>query len=443
MAFWVVGAEPSPMLPSLGDGPAHGTYLTGGKRRVSHSDGSDNIYDHVPHPKRAKTNSFDPVTGSVRQHGELIPMQNLSFLVIREARSPTPEPARGGQTACSMERTASGLSISSDTTVCTTSAYDDANLLEDDEAAWLVQERLALSHRKAKDSRHERILRSLIRPRSRDAEFSIDNAALESIFSAANEIFFHNRLARRVNWDWSHSSSSQYQDHIIGTTALRRSRLLGGFETLIVLSHPILKNRKYNRRLLISTFLHELIHSYLFVCCGFKARRCGGHTTGFKRIAALIDEWAGPDTLHLKDMEADLDHFKEEEKWDELSNQQSSLLAQSASLPDEYDYLTPYHQHHHHAPHHLTHDYQHQQGPWDYWVADRQEHIPLSRCRTKNEDDEGGKAGHYLDGNNAAQHSFQIVVGTFFVVSGAPLSVSRFNVDAVRAGAVAPVPRHG
>ncbi|CRK41648.1 hypothetical protein BN1723_018852, partial [Verticillium longisporum] len=125
-------------------------------------------------------------------------MQNLSFLVIREARSPTPEPARGDQTACSMERTASGLSISSDTTVCTTSTYDDANLLEDDEAAWLVQERLALSHRKAKDSRHERILRSLIRPRSRDAEFSIDNAALESIFSAANEIFFHNRLARRA-----------------------------------------------------------------------------------------------------------------------------------------------------------------------------------------------------------------------------------------------------
>ncbi|CRK37782.1 hypothetical protein BN1708_007517 [Verticillium longisporum] len=367
MAFWVVGAEPSPMLPSLGDGPAHGTYLTGGKRRVSHSDGSDNIYDHVPHPKRAKTNDFDPITGSVRQHGELTPMQNLSFLVIREARSPTPEPARGDQTACSMERTASGLSISSDTTVCTTSTYDDANLLEDDEAAWLVQER---------------------------------------------------------------------------TTALRRSRLLGGFETLIVLSHPILKNRKYNRRLLISTFLHELIHSYLFVCCGFKARRCGGHTTGFKRIAALIDEWAGPDTLHLKDMEADLDHFKEEEKWDELSNQQSSLLARSASLPDEYDYLTPYHQHHHHAPHHLTHDYQHHQGPWDYWVADRQEHIPLSRCRTKDVDDEGGNAGHKLNSNNAAQHSFQIVVGAFVIVSGALLAVSRFNVDAVRAGAVAPVPRH-
>ncbi|KAH6701671.1 hypothetical protein EV126DRAFT_339837, partial [Verticillium dahliae] len=60
---------------------------------------------------------------------------------------------------------------------------------------------------------------------------------------------------------------------------------------------------------------------------------------------------------------------------------------------------------------------------------------------TKNEDDEGGKAGHNLKGDNAAQHSFQIIVGTFFVV--AFLSISRFNVDAVRAGAAAPVPRHG
>ncbi|KAM0335259.1 hypothetical protein ACHAQA_000303 [Verticillium albo-atrum] len=327
MAFWVVGAEPCPRPLPPGDGNGHGTYLTGGKRRVSHSDGSDNPYDQVPLYKRTKTADFDPVTESLRQHGDAMPMQNLSFLIIREARSPTPEPPRGDLTACSMERTASGLSISSDTTIYTTSAQDDTNLLTDDEAARLVKERLAISHRKAKNSRHERILRSLIRPRSRDAEFSIDNDALESIFSAANEIFFDNRLSRRVNWDWSHSSSSQYQDHIIGTTALRRSRLLGGFETLIVLSHPILNDRKYNRRLLISTFLHELIHSYLFICCGFEARRCGGHTTGFKTIAALIDQWAGPDTLHLRDMEADLDHFKEEDELDEGSCQQPSLLA--------------------------------------------------------------------------------------------------------------------
>ncbi|KAM0287972.1 hypothetical protein ACHAQH_000039 [Verticillium albo-atrum] len=326
MAFCVVGAVPSPMPPPLGDGPSIGTYLTGGKHRVSHSEGSDNLYDQVPRCKRAKTGDFDPVAESLRHNEELVPMQNLSFLIIREARSLTPEPSRGDLTACSMERTASGLSISSDTTVCTASTYDDVNLIGDDEAARLVQDRLTPSHRKAKDSRHERILRSLIRPRSRKAEFYIDNDALEGIFSAANEIFFGGKLSRRVRWDWSHSSSSQYQDHIIGTTALRRSRLLGGFETLIVLSHPILNDRTYNRRLLISTFLHELIHSYLFVCCGFEARRCGGHTTGFRRIAALIDEWAGPDTLHLKDMEADLDHFKEEDKCDELSNQQSSLI---------------------------------------------------------------------------------------------------------------------
>ncbi|MDE9440013.1 hypothetical protein EWS82_13115, partial [Staphylococcus xylosus] len=59
--------------------------------------------------------------------------------------------------------------------------------------------------------------------------------------------------------------------HIVGTTALRRSARLGGYETLIVLSSPILKDTKYNRRLLISTFLHEMIHSFLFIVCGITA----------------------------------------------------------------------------------------------------------------------------------------------------------------------------
>lgn len=412
MAFQIVGGEPCPLPLASGEGRGPCPYLMGGKRRVSHSDGSDQPDDYLPPPfKRFRaTDIYSEADISISHHPAERPavsIQYQPFLIIRERRSPSPAAPIVDSSACSMERTASGLSISSDTAIYSTSSHDDVHLLEDDEAAWHVEQRLAIARRRGKDSQHERILRSLIRPRSREAEFSIDHAALESIFSAANEIFFHNRLARRVAWDWSHASSTQYQHHIIGTTALRRSRLLGGFETLIVLSDPILNDKKYNRRLLISTFLHELIHSYLFICCGFKARHNGGHTPGFRRIAELIDEWAGPDTLHLRDMEADLDHFKAEPDDDgdagEAIDWRSASAARPVILPGDYDYhLTPYHRHDHlclpdrhphhhrrqnHQPHHHHDRLQDSfscggstRGPWDDWVSDRREHIPLSRC---------------------------------------------------------------
>ncbi|KAL2165369.1 hypothetical protein VTH06DRAFT_667 [Thermothelomyces fergusii] len=145
-----------------------------------------------------------------------------------------------------------------------------------------------------------------------EAEYPLDNDALESIFSAANEIFFNGRLSQRVTWDWSHASSARYDSRVIGTTALRRAAAhQRGFETLIVLSAPILRDPSYSRRLLISTFLHELIHCYLFICCGFRARGCGGHTPGFRDIAALMDDWIGPAArLYLSRVEADLDLFR-------------------------------------------------------------------------------------------------------------------------------------
>ncbi|KAF4976637.1 hypothetical protein FZEAL_6730 [Fusarium zealandicum] len=279
-----------------------------------------------------------------------IPIKSLAFLVIRE-RSPTPEgpdfpsidaglgfgstpeprpapafsppgPAHVPD-ACAMERTASGLSISSDTTQHSLASLDldtddhhDPGLLSDHAAARLVRDHVAGlgSHRRRhrrSDSRHGRILRTLINPNPRAADvLPIDNDALRSIFSAANELFFDNRLAGRVAWDWSHPASAQYQAHIVGTTAVRRSRD-GGYETLIVLSSPILKDTKYNRRLLISTFLHEMIHSYLFVTCGMKARHNGGHTEGFRQVADTIDSWVGRGDLRLSEMDADLSHYRE------------------------------------------------------------------------------------------------------------------------------------
>lgn len=182
-------------------------------------------------------------------------------------------------------------------------------LLEDEEAAQRVRDHMATFKRRSPDSKHERILRSIINPRP-NAEYALDKQALESIFSAANEIFFNGRLSQRVSWDWSHESSGKYDREVIGTTALRRASNRG-FETLIVLSSPILHDAKYSRRLLISTFLHELIHSYMFICCGFRARHCGGHTPGFQAIAELIDDWVGPESgLYLSCMEADLERFR-------------------------------------------------------------------------------------------------------------------------------------
>ncbi|CAI4219355.1 unnamed protein product [Parascedosporium putredinis] len=55
--------------------------------------------------------------------------------------------------------------------------------------------------------------------------------------------------------------------------------------------------------------LHEIIHSYLFIVCGLKARREGGHTEGFRQIATMIDKWAGPEHLRLQEMEADLGSY--------------------------------------------------------------------------------------------------------------------------------------
>ncbi|KAK9779641.1 hypothetical protein SCAR479_03248 [Seiridium cardinale] len=208
-----------------------------------------------------------------------------------------------------VERTSSGLPIApEDEDSEERSGYSD--MKKDEQAANRVERYFAQHHKWGRDSKAERILKSLISPRSSPGrEFEIDDAALNNIFRATNEIFFFGCLRNRVKWDWSDGSNERYHTQIIGTTALRAAKD-GGYETLIILSHRYLKDKRYNRRLLISTFIHELIHSYLFIRCGFKAKRFGGHTRGFHRIARLIDEWAGPDTLFLSNMEADLDDFR-------------------------------------------------------------------------------------------------------------------------------------
>ncbi|KAH9894565.1 hypothetical protein F4778DRAFT_279758 [Xylariomycetidae sp. FL2044] len=235
-------------------------------------------------------------------------------------------------------------------------------------AADLVERDLRDHQRLRRLSHHARILKGLINSRHLGWGPSdiIDEASQQGIFSAANEIFFHGKLRNRVSWQWEELPSG-----FIGMMALRR-RLSGEegqgllrvptpaptlasarpssrtrtittatttmslptmsgycdddshqtpnnkntneqdiFDPLILLSAKVLKDRRYDRRLFISTFLHELIHCYLFVECGLHAGRCGGHTNGFERIASMIDEWAGgPDVLRLHNVEAELSDFE-------------------------------------------------------------------------------------------------------------------------------------
>lgn len=335
MAFWVVGGHNSGS--PLHDGSYAAGHQTDTRHANTNSGNQDDDYFNIQ--DRVKSHHYDTNANydsdyrfaSSEHQAQSVPVRNLAFLVIREGHdrhpstpssSPSSKPhisaefsgplhSRTGVPG-PLERTESGLSISSDASAhhhCNSAEHEES-LLEDVEAARLVRDHITSYRRRFPDSQPERILKALINPKSRGADFPLDNDALRSIFLASNELFFGSRLTRRVTWDWSHSASEQYENHIVGTTALRRSARLGGWETLIVLSSPILRDTKYNRRLLISTFLHEMIHSFMFVTCGLKAKQCGGHTDGFRQIAGIIDDWAGKECLHLRDMEADLSRWR-------------------------------------------------------------------------------------------------------------------------------------
>ncbi|KAI9047655.1 hypothetical protein LZ554_008366 [Drepanopeziza brunnea f. sp. 'monogermtubi'] len=216
----------------------------------------------------------------------------------------TPFQVDHGNVGITMERTPSGNSIMSDTPQPYSSLQDDHTLDRfDSEAAHLVE---TVSSRLPAHTKHSRILRSLIH-----SPFPIDDIALASILHSTNLLFFSGVLSGRVEWEWS--SAPRYSTELIGTTALRRRDDGDGYECLIVLSEPILRDEKYDRRLLLSAFFHELIHCYLFVLCGFEARRCGGHTAGFRRIAGVVDRWVGEGVLGLGCMRANLLHFRKDQ----------------------------------------------------------------------------------------------------------------------------------
>ncbi|KAJ6786044.1 hypothetical protein PWT90_02738 [Aphanocladium album] len=372
MAFWVLGTGASgqpgdhhqPWHPAKQDNHSYDEYRDMAfqpppfdQDQIHHTNNANGYNNDARTYNESDGYRPKPIAPSIQ-------IKNLAFLVIREqhpdglpeencdARA-APNSSGSGSSfthvppprrPAPLERTESGLPIS-DTATHEDDDEDDergGSFLDDLAAAQLVRDHVSSFQRRCPDSQSGRILRSLINPKhdrqqpssrsrsrhrrqsgmshrrddsprttSSSAAFPLDNDALRSVFSAANELFFANRLARRVAWDWSHPGSAQYQSAVVGTTALRRSAQLGGWETLIVLSSPVLRDTRYNRRLLLSTFLHEMIHSFLFVTCGRKAGRQGGHTEGFRQIAEVIDAWVGKEYLRLSDMQADLQYFED------------------------------------------------------------------------------------------------------------------------------------
>ena len=203
-----------------------------------------------------------------------------------------------------MEHTASGaLNLSGN--VYETLHNNTLRPCSDDEAASRVRHHI---RRNPPHGKHERILRRLIE--SREPLDRSDVKALDSTLTAADVLFFDGQLKGRVRWEWSHPEQPRYRNELIGTTALKWCAQQGGFETLIVLSDPILNHPDYDRRLLLSVFLHELIHCYLFILRGFDAKIKGGHTTGFHDIAEIVDNWVGSGYLRLCNMKANLNYFR-------------------------------------------------------------------------------------------------------------------------------------
>jgi hypothetical protein len=138
------------------------------------------------------------------------------------------------------------------------------------------------------------------------------------ILRAADSAFFSNtlttndKLSAKVDWKWSthphYARDPRYTVELLGTTT---PRYLPGnvVDAQIVLSAPLLLSGQFNTNLLFSTFLHELIHAYLFISCGKIAEKEDGHPEGFRVIASLIDECTGG-TLRLRSLRADLEQFR-------------------------------------------------------------------------------------------------------------------------------------
>lgn len=172
-------------------------------------------------------------------------------------------------------------------------------LVTDDEAF----RRVMWCFKKHKNGFAGRVIRKLLKD-----ELTLGLESLDTIMVATDNVFFDGKLRGRVHWRWSDAGEEGYESELLGTTRPQYS-VETGIEARIVLSTPLLKSGRYSHDLLLSTFVHELVHCYLFICCGDQAQQDGGHTPGFQQIVHLINNWIGNSRLRLCNMKADLDHF--------------------------------------------------------------------------------------------------------------------------------------
>ena len=173
----------------------------------------------------------------------------------------------------------------------------------DKEAASLVDQ----CFNKRRETRLGRTLRKRLN-HELDLGLSSIIQCLDAILDAADRIFFSCKLRNRVEWRWSSESDQGFVNEFVGTTTPIYSDEFGT-KAQIVLSRPLLQSGNYSSNLLLSAFLHELVHCYLFIYCGARAEEDGGHTPGFQRIVSLIQSWLGNPRLRLCSMRADLDNF--------------------------------------------------------------------------------------------------------------------------------------
>ena len=215
--------------------------------------------------------------------------------------------------------------------------HDEKYMMTDKEAAMQIERSFGHPRR-----RHNqligRILRGLINRRT-----CLTDECLESLRFAADKVIFDGKLGDRVKWRWSVAQETQYEKDLLGTTALRKAPSNRGYETLIVLSTPLLRqNSQYNRDLLLSAFFHELIHCYLFIQCGLNHAKGDGHTAGFRKIARIINEWIlkanGHQRLHLCNMRANLEQFRirRQPQWGGRSPNSTHARHTSGSKSPEY-----------------------------------------------------------------------------------------------------------
>lgn len=175
--------------------------------------------------------------------------------------------------------------------------------ISDEQAAKQIEKWITKRHN---DQLTVRIFRNLI-----NGQTKLDDDSLNDLLLTADKTIFQGRLSGRVQWRWSDPGQKEYECELLGTTALLNADPpIGGFKTAIVLSKPLLQSEQFSRDLLLSTFLHELVHCYLFIQCGLAHTKDDGHTEGFRTIARLIDKYCGQKKLQLCNMRANLDYFR-------------------------------------------------------------------------------------------------------------------------------------